>query len=122
MRKLLHILFAITILSCKEASLKTRYDLYNEWRWEETYSNPAVPYKTSAGLDTTFYYRFLRNGILQIKDNEKKVISERDFQISQDKLLTINHFRYIYSIDSNKLKIQNVDGIISWTTIFKIEK
>ena len=121
MRKL-YILFVFTLLACTKDDLKTQYDIYNEWSWVETDFATKVPYKTSASLDTTFYCNFQKNGILVIKDNKKKVTDTRQFKITQDKLITINNTRYSYSIDNDRLTIENIDGFILWITVFKIAK
>ena len=76
----------------------------------------------AGGLDPAYYFRFQKNGILQISDIQTKIKSQQQFNLTQEKVLTIDNFRYSYSIDSDKLTIRNLDRIISWTTILKIDK
>ena len=118
----LYILFAFMLLACREDDVKTQYDIYNEWSWVETDFASKVPYKTAAALDTTFYYNFQKNGILQIKDNNQNITDNKQFKITNDKLITINNARCSYSIDNDRLAIANIDGIIVWITVFKIVK
>jgi len=122
MRKLFYTVLAIATLSCSEESINAPYDIYHEWRWEATYLNKETRYESAAELDTTYYYDFQQNGLLQVMDIEKQLQSELPFTINQDNLLTIDNIRYRYFIGNDTLTVRNLDGIISWTTIFKIEK
>src|SRR6267154_3462488 len=108
----IYILLVFALFACREDDLKTPYDLYNEWRWVETDFGSRVPYKTSDEVDTTFYFNFQKNGILQVKDNEKNVINNTQFKIGPDKVITISNTRSSYSIDNDTLTIKNIDGVI----------
>ena len=126
MTRLILTFAVLTIFSCREDDIKGQYDIYNEWRWDATILNPqTTPYKTSQELDTTYYYNFLKNGTLQIKDINKVIKSEFKFEIIENELIVTDSFdkewTSLFLIEKNKLKLTNLDGLIAYTQIFKVD-
>jgi hypothetical protein len=125
MTRLILIFAAVTIFSCREDNIKEQYDIYSEWRWDATTLNPqTTPFKTSQELDTTYYYNFLKNGTLQIKDINKVIKSEFKFEIIGNELIVTDSFgkesASLLLIEQNKLKLTNLDGLVAYTQIFKV--
>jgi hypothetical protein len=127
MKRLILIFAALSIFSCREDDIKAQYDIYSEWRWDATILNPqTTPYKTSQKLDTTYYYNFLKNGTLQIKDVNKVTKSEFKFEIVENELIVTDsldkQWTSLFLIERNKLKLTNLDGLIAYTQIFKVDR
>jgi hypothetical protein len=117
MKKLIFILFVLAISSCKKDNLDGPNDLFAEWRWKSTGS------QTAEKLDTTYYWRFQNNGILQIKDINKQIKYETNFKLDQPGWLIIKGNKIgdahdIYSIRNDTLHLTNTDGIVSTLSIF----
>lgn len=126
------VLILIAFFACKKDEVIRPNNIYNEWKWEATVSGSSqIPYQTSVESGTTFYYNFLKNGLLQIKDAEKRITSETEFEIAASTQTngTImikgsnNMERHCtFFVKSDTLRLTNVEGIIAWTTIFSLEK
>ena len=116
MKKLIFILFVLVTSSCKKDNLDGPNDLFAEWRWESTGS------QTAEKLDTTYYWKFQNNGILQIKDINKQIKYQTNFTLDQSGWLIIKYStrdsHNIYSVRNDTLYFTNTDGIVSTLSIF----
>ena len=90
-----------------------------------------IPYQTSVESGTTFYYNFLKNGLLQIKDADKRVTSETEFEIAAStqtngaimiKDSNNMELHFTFFVKNDTLRLTNVEGIIAWTQIFSLER
>jgi hypothetical protein len=120
--------FALSIFGCEENNIQYQNDLYAEWEWKATKMLNGNVYSSAQQLDSTYYYNFKENGILEIKDINKVVKYEKPFKIVQggqfhgtiaynDVNNTELHFSY--SIANRELEISNMEGIIVWIDVFK---
>lgn len=127
MKQLLLLFVLFLFFSCDKDDVDAPHNIYHQWRWEATRSmNPETPpIKTSEGLDTTYYYNFKKNGVVQFKDVNKKITKEDDFQINESELsLDIGDridLEFRYAISQDTLSLINVHGIIAYETIFKLD-
>ena len=126
MTRLILTLVSLASFSCAEDDITEQYDIYNQWRWDETTLTPhGTPYQTSQELDTTYYYNFLKTGVLQEKDVNKVIKSELKYEVVDNEIIITdsfgNEWPYWYSIEKGKLRLTNVYGFIAYTLVFKID-
>jgi hypothetical protein len=108
--------------------MRNQSDLYAEWEWKATEMLNGDVYSSAQELDSTYYYNFKENGILEIKDINKVVKYEKQFKIVQDGqshgTIVYNNgnnseLHFSYSIAKGELEISNMEGIIVWINLFQ---
>jgi len=120
--------FVLSISGCEEKSIYTQNDLYAEWEWKATKMLNGTVYSSAQQLDSTYYYNFKQNGVLEIKDINKVVKYEKQFKIIQGGQshgtimyndVNNSELHFSFSIDKGELEISNMEGFIVWINLFK---
>lgn len=116
----------LIIASCGKEEVAKELDIYHEWRWEMTTFGSRGRPLTSASQDTTYYYNFQRNGVLQVKDDDRLIQSEFEFRLVEGQpfdriLIESENIEWGYSIANDTLRIWKPNAISAATVIFKAE-
>lgn len=128
MKKIILTVFILSIFGCEEKNIQNQNELYGEWEWEATKMLNGDVYSSAQQLDSTYYYNFKENGILEIKDINKVVKYEKQFKIIQDGQsrgtitytdVNYSELHFSYSIDNGELEISNLEGIIVYINLFQ---
>jgi hypothetical protein len=129
MKKFILTAFVLSIFGCEEKNIRNQNDLYAEWEWKATEMLNGDVYSSAQELDSTYYYNFKENGILEIKDINKVIKYEKQFKIiqggqSHGTIVLYNdgnnsELHFSYSIDKGELEISNMEGIIVWINLFQ---
>ena len=124
MKKILFLLLALTVISCDEDDYHASTSIYNEWRWvKTTFDTRGFPI-TSEGLDTTYYYKFGNNGILEIRDINKELTQQLEYSIAEDESFNLIRIPDLnqtwgYRIEKDTLSIWEPASIYPRTDVFK---
>jgi hypothetical protein len=128
MKYFILIVFGLSIFGCEENNIQKDADLYAEWEWTATKMPNGSIYSSAQQLDSTYYYNFKENGILEIKDVNKVIKYEKQFKIVQSgqsqgiimyKDVNNSELHFAYSINKGELQISNIEGFIVWTNLFQ---
>ena len=124
MKKILFLLMALTVISCDEDGYHANISIYNEWRWvTTTFDTRGFPI-SSEGLDTTYYYKFGNDEILEIRDINRELTQQLEYSIVEDEssnLMSIPDLNQTwgYSIKKDTLSIWEPASINPRIDFFK---
>lgn len=119
------VMVLLVSLSCRNEDVNPDLDVYNEWEWKvmtfDTRGNPI----SSFDLDSTYYYNFRKDGILEMKDVNKVTRVQYAFTIldinqpMKKILVEDTGVLWGYTIRKDSLFIWDAVSIFPRTTIFK---
>jgi hypothetical protein len=124
MKKILFLLMALTVISCDEDDYQANTSIYHEWRWVmTTFDTRGFPI-TSEGLDTTYYYMFSKDGILEIRDVNRELTQQLEYSITEDESFNLIRIPDLdqtwgYRINKDTLSIFEPASIFPRTDLFK---
>lgn len=126
MKTWIFILAVLAMSSCEEKGVRKHNDIYKEWEWKATLFLNGDIYRSASALDSTYYYDFKEDGILEIKDINKTIKYEEEFEIIESEqnrgtITYVNNSKLHcrYSIENNELKISNVEGFFVWINVYR---
>ena len=124
MRNLIPLMFILTIFSCNENDVIPTLDIFNEWEWIMTTFDTRGKIITAQKLDSTYFYTFTKDGLLQMKDNNRELKNQFNFELVEDdpfNRIVIDDLglTWGYSIKSDTLRLWEPHSIFPRTHIFK---
>ena len=124
MKKVLFLSVALFVISCDEDDYHVNSSIYNEWRWVmSTFDTRGFPI-ISEELDTTYYYKFSKDGILEIRDVNRELTQQLEYSITEDESFNLIRIPDLsqtwgYRIKKDTLSIFEPASIYPRTDFFK---
>ena len=123
MKKIFLALLTLAVFSCKEEEINPQQAIYKEWKWALTTFDTRGEPLTAQEQDTTWYFRFQQNGILELRDFNRELKEQRKFEIKEGDgffrmELTDSGITWGYSVKNDTLRIWDPFSIWPQTDIF----
>ena len=86
------VLLVLATFFCKEEELNPPQDLFRDWKWALTTFDTRGKPLTAQGQDTTYYFKFYHNGVLELRDINRGLQEQRNFEVTGNDLFNFIEF------------------------------